>query len=484
MGLRDMFKRKMPATFNAAEYETERILSRIDQCAGQSDEIAQLVNSVQESLDSLSERITQPDESMQLLKSVSEKIDALSAVVTQQKETARLLHDIKESADLLSKCFAQPDGTTPLLQSVIERLDLLSENAVQSDETTRLLKGVLEKVEPLPELLVRSNETTQLLKKVIEKTDLFSERFVQLEETAQQLKDTQEQIDMISKHLAHLKGDLHWRMDRIEKIGVRHTPWSTLSFEVALAEHCNLKCAGCDHFSPVAEPEFADIEEFTRDCERLSELFSGSAREIHLLGGEPLLHPDITSFLKTARRCFPGAVIDITTNGMLLPKMGAVFWNTCHEEKIVIRPTKYPVEEIDYKAAERLAEQFGVEYRYIDDTGRTVKTLTKYPLDLKGTQDPRRSFMLCHRANACIMLAHGRLFTCTVAPSIYHLNRYFGTCFEENPRDSVDIYKVSSVEEILDYLAHPIPFCRYCMPECAQEGQPWRNSKRELSEWV
>lgn len=401
--MREVLKRKMPATFNAAEYETERILSQLDQYARQADDTAQAMESVQGEINRQSE--------------------TLESIQGKNNRQSELLEGLREEID------RQSDAWKDIRQK-------LNHYAGHSEEIAQMLKSALE------------------------------------------------QLDSLSRRLIHLEGDLHWRVDRMEKARVRHTPWPVLSFEVALVEHCNLKCAGCDHFSPVAEPEFADIEEFTRDFERLSELFSGRAREIHLLGGEPLLHPDLANFLKTARRCFPQAVIDVTTNGLLLPRMGEIFWDICHEERIVVRPTKYPEESIDYSAAEKLAAQYGVEYRYIDNTDQTVKTLTKYPLDLKGLQDPRRSFMLCHRANACIYLQHGRLFTCTVAPTIRHLNRHFGTRFEEAPEDSIDIYQATSADEILDHLAHPIPFCRYCMPECAQEGQPWRHSKGELSEWV
>jgi molybdenum cofactor biosynthesis enzyme MoaA len=42
---------------------------------------------------------------------------------------------------------------------------------------------------------------------------------------------------------------------------------------------------------------------------------------LRLLGGEPLLHPDITKFIKYAKRYFPETLIGIGTNGILLPKM-------------------------------------------------------------------------------------------------------------------------------------------------------------------
>ena len=45
--------------------------------------------------------------------------------------------------------------------------------------------------------------------------------------------------------------------------------------EIYLAEHCNLNCQCCDHFSQLSEPEFRNIEVFERDIKRLSELYNG-----------------------------------------------------------------------------------------------------------------------------------------------------------------------------------------------------------------
>lgn len=78
-----------------------------------------------------------------------------------------------------------------------------------------------------------------------------------------------------------------------------------LNFEVSLTEHCNLNCVGCSHFSPLAEPAFADFDEVSRDSQRMAQLLNGKVRYIHLLGGEPLLHPDLIRFFGMARGCFP-----------------------------------------------------------------------------------------------------------------------------------------------------------------------------------
>lgn len=261
----------------------------------------------------------------------------------------------------------------------------------------------------------------------------------------------------------------------------RSTPRAILNFEVALAQHCNLNCAYCDHCSPIAEPELADFDETARDFARLSELFDGHAGVIHLLGGEPLLHPDIISFMKMARENFPKANIDIVTNGIKLPAQPEEFWLACRDNSIAIRPTKYPI-SFDYNAMEERARQYQVKYQYYGSTDR--KILFHSTLDPDGKQDGTQNFLICYRANTCIYLEHGRLCTCTTAPTAQHLNRYFGADFELLPEDSIDIYKASSARDILEFLARPIPFCRYCMINKIEKDIPWHQSKKDITEWI
>lgn len=269
-----------------------------------------------------------------------------------------------------------------------------------------------------------------------------------------------------------------------QRIGIsRGMPKAELSFEVALAEHCDLNCAGCDHFSPLAEPELADYEEMARDFARLSSLFHGHAKEIHLLGGEPLLHPDLVKFLKMARENFPDAAIDIITNGLRLLKQPEEFWLACKENNIVIRPTKYPV-SLKFEEMEKRAAKYGVEYRYFGTSSAVTKTTHLFRLDVNGQQDGNTNFLLCHRANSCVYLQHGRLYTCTLAPTARHFNKYFGKNLKELPEDSIDIYQAGSAREVLEFLAKPIPFCRYCMVNKTRWYEPWHQSKRVIEEWT
>ena len=58
--------------------------------------------------------------------------------------------------------------------------------------------------------------------------------------------------------------------------------------EIHLTNHCNLNCACCCHFAPIAEQYFMPVDVFKCDIERLRFLSGGNIRRIRLMGGEPL----------------------------------------------------------------------------------------------------------------------------------------------------------------------------------------------------
>lgn len=259
--------------------------------------------------------------------------------------------------------------------------------------------------------------------------------------------------------------------------------------EISLAEHCNLNCYGCDHFAPLAKPEFADLEESRRDLTRLAELFGHRITEFYLAGGEPLLHPEITKFMEAARQAFPNSKIGIVTNGILLPKQPEEFWLACKKYNIALQPTKYPI-DVDYEAMGERAQQYGVSYCCWGSTNKAQKTSTYFPLNTQGFHRGSWNFTACLLAGHNLSLEHGRLYTCSVAGKVRHFNEYFGKDLKMSPKDSIDIYAVKSEEEIDEYLMHPIPFCEYCthwhidlgMPW--HRAMPWQQSRREIREWT
>ena len=80
--------------------------------------------------------------------------------------------------------------------------------------------------------------------------------------------------------------------ERLEKQVCRITTQPSLKLvEINIVSHCNLNCRSCSHFSPVAGKEYLPIELAELDFARLAELSGGDVQCIHIMGGEPLLHP-------------------------------------------------------------------------------------------------------------------------------------------------------------------------------------------------
>jgi MoaA/NifB/PqqE/SkfB family radical SAM enzyme len=249
-----------------------------------------------------------------------------------------------------------------------------------------------------------------------------------------------------------------------------------------LADHCNLNCHGCDNFSPLAPETFADAAVLESDCARISSLSNGCVREVQLLGGEPLLHPQITVFNDIVRKYFPSTTVKIVTNGILLLKQNEDFWENCRRNNIRIVVTKYPI-KLDYDAIEQYAGKQGVNFAYYGSTGSVTKTMQCASLDLSGKQNPRDSFLRCNSANRCIAVDNGKIYACSLVPYVKYFNAHFDKNLTVTQDDYMDIYQARDMDEIMNFLCRPKPFCRYCN----KKGMVWDIgygiTRKNISEW-
>lgn len=256
-----------------------------------------------------------------------------------------------------------------------------------------------------------------------------------------------------------------------------------LGFRFHVSEHCNLNCKGCNNFSPLAEPEFVDVVELKRDLARLSEIFGHKCEYIYLSGGEPLLHPEIKAIMKIARENFPDSDISVFTNGILLSQQDDSFWKACHDSRVNIIASAYPI-NINVEAVRETAVKFGVSFKWAwgEDESQHDKFAVE-PINLKGNSRIKHNFALCVRANNCITLRKGRLYTCTFAPHVRHFNRYFGQNVAITEADSVNIYDDNvTADMILQRMAEPIPACRYCNLDA--KIIQWGITEKDISEWA
>ncbi len=262
----------------------------------------------------------------------------------------------------------------------------------------------------------------------------------------------------------------------------RVTPQAFLeNIGVHLAHHCNLHCYSCDNFSQLSKPGYYDIEIFERDLERLRSITNGMIREFYLLGGEPLLNKQCASYFNIVRKYFHNTEIHMITNAILLPKQNQHFWDSARTNKVHIRPTKYPI-EIDWEAIKNRCKEENVALEFFNDEN-VEKHSFKTSLDPEGKSIPFESFVNCHRANACTQLYNGKIYPCPPLAYIDIFNEKFSQNLKQTPADYIDIYQDDiTYEKILNFLARPVPFCRYCKTKDTIY-QPWLRSKKTLDEY-
>jgi len=246
--------------------------------------------------------------------------------------------------------------------------------------------------------------------------------------------------------------------------------------ELHLADHCNLNCKGCTHFSPIAEKRYADLNEHERDMKQLQRLFS-TIDKIVLMGGEPLLNPQIDSFLFVTRSCFPKANILVYTNGILLPQMPETFWTACRACSIGIDITIYPPLKQKELSLIKLVKNNGLKV--------FVHSVTSFHAlyNRKGDTDSSVAFKNCRKRLYTPMLREGKIYVCPVPATI--------NCFNEKyylnvPTSGfVDIYAPGlNGWDLKEQLNKPSLTCCYCtLGWDVIPVFPWATSKKVLLDW-
>src|SRR5689334_7753996 len=109
--------------------------------------------------------------------------------------------------------------------------------------------------------------------------------------------------------------------------------------------HCNLRCRSCSHLSPLYKKAVADPAETRAMLATLARSYHASFTKI--LGGEPLLHPDLMGLIEAVRSSGVSDTILVCTNGVRLDRAPAGFWEAVDSVEMSMYPgEELPVEEI------------------------------------------------------------------------------------------------------------------------------------------
>jgi len=291
-------------------------------------------------------------------------------------------------------------------------------------------------------------------------------------------------VNQLSQTITQQMEEIKSKIDKVDRKYKKITPQPIFKNVIySILTHCNLNCKGCSHFAPIVDKHFVSPEIIHKDLLKLANITGNDIPLLDIIGGEPLLHPDLIPIVIDARNIFPNSVIKIVTNGMLLPKQDEQFWIACFENNIELNVTKYPI-NLDFNKIEQTAKEYQVAYSYFGNSAIETKTMRKNPMDLHGKQDSRNNFLRCSLSNDCFIFREGYIYPCALVANSVYFNKRFNTNMKLSERDYIDVYSVKSYEELSYFLSRPVPFCRYCKISKITEGHPWQLSKCELSEWT
>lgn len=226
-----------------------------------------------------------------------------------------------------------------------------------------------------------------------------------------------------------------------------------MQLEFHLADHCNLNCKGCSHFSNlVPEPVFADKEQFICDLKQLAAYFS-QIHNFYLLGGEPLLNPEIGDYITAIHKIFPYTRIIIVTNGLLLLSIKAPLIQIIKENRVHISISDYTCLNRDKIIT------FVQEHSLSAELREGKECFSKY-LNPQGNSDEKEIFPQCIRRN-CTFLAKGKMAACCQPFVAHYFNEYFHETLPEN--EGINLYE-SGLDgwKIQKRLITPMRTCRYC----------------------
>ncbi|MEA5623720.1 radical SAM protein [Nostoc sp. UHCC 0251] len=227
--------------------------------------------------------------------------------------------------------------------------------------------------------------------------------------------------------------------------------------EINVVHHCNLSCRGCTHLSPTVPKYIADPEKIYRDLSILSKSYI--PRGVKLVGGEPLLHPNIIQVIEAVRASGITKFVKMITNGHLLSKASDLFWEKIDAIEISLYPSK-PINPETLKTLKQKAKDSKtiLESSYWDDFRESYSEL-----GTENTELVQKIYSTCAVAHVwrCHTVSEGYLYKCPQSVFIPKVIQK-----ENLQNDGIKITDSGDFfEQLLAYLnsEKPLESCSHCL---------------------
>jgi len=198
--------------------------------------------------------------------------------------------------------------------------------------------------------------------------------------------------------------------------------------ETMITQVCNLSCQGCTNYSDLKHSGFIPWEQGQEQITNWLSIID--IPDFGIMGGEPLINPQVRQWIRGVRELMPNSQIRFTTNGLLLEKNidivdllcdvgNSVFKITVHLhdakleqliEKIFKRYDFKPIQEygIDRWAYGSFRVQINRPTTFLKTYQGTYKNMLPY------NSNPQDAFKICCQQN-CPLLYQEKIYKCSTS---------------------------------------------------------------------
>lgn len=251
--------------------------------------------------------------------------------------------------------------------------------------------------------------------------------------------------------------------------------------EMMATQACNLSCHGCTNYSDLPHKGWIPWAQARQEISDW--LHRVDIPDFGILGGEPLMHPQIRQWIQGLRELLPDAQIRFTTNGMLLGKNldivdlaaevgNIVFKIGVHVKDPALENTiQYIMERFDWRpVTEYGIKRFetGNKFRFqISRPDIFWKTFQGPYTDMRPhNNDSRAAFEICCQ-KTCPLLYQGRIYKCSTVGLLRDTLAKFNNPNLDlwQPFLSDGIGPDCDVQKLDDFLANfgqPHALCKQC----------------------
>ena len=251
--------------------------------------------------------------------------------------------------------------------------------------------------------------------------------------------------------------------------------------ETMITQVCNLSCLGCTNYSDIKHSGYVSWNEGKKQIE--SWLARLHINDFGIMGGEPLINPEVREWLIGVRELLPDSQIRFTTNGELLYKNfdilelahdigNVVFKVTVHRNNQVLEDTiekifdLYKWEPVDeygikrFKTTNNLRFQINRPTTFLKTYKNSYENMEPYD------SNPTDAFKICVQQQ-CPLLYNGRIYKCSTSGLLESTLEKFNWPNKDKwapyldsgigPHDSN-----STITEFISNFGKPEKLCRQC----------------------